>query len=96
MALNLEEQSKLKIFSNIKLSKDQIETILGRKLSKNEWLTYQGKTLKKHKRSKTRKLKRKLRSIAKEAAIKVIKQNLKVDEEVLAKQQERYRKHIEV
>ena len=92
MALNSEEQTKLQIFGNIKLSKDQIETILGRKLSKNEWLTYQNKPTKKHKRSETRKLKMKFKSIAKEAAAEAIKRNLKFDEEVKAKQHERYHK----
>ena len=82
MALNFEEKTKLQIFGNIKLSKDQIEALLGRKLSKNEWLTYQEKPTKKHKRSETSKLKMKLKAIVKEAAAQAIKRNLKFDEEV--------------
>ena len=92
MALDSGEQSKLQVFGNIKLSKDQVETILGRKLSKNEWLTYQDKPTKKHKRSETSKLKMKFKSIAKEAATQAIKRNLKFDEEAKAKQHERYHK----
>ena len=92
MALNFEEKTKLQIFGNIKLSKDQIEALLGRKLSKNEWLTYQDKPTKKHKRSETRKLKMKFKTIVKEAAAQAIKRNLKFDEEAKKKQKERYQK----
>ena len=92
MALTSEEKSKLQLFGNIQLSKDQIEALINRKLSKNEWLTYQNKPVKKHKRSEASKLKMKFKSIAREAATQGLKRNLKFDEEAKEKQKERYHK----
>ena len=92
MALTEEEKTKLQLFGNVQLSQAQIEAILGRTLSKNEWLTYQNKPVKKHKRSEASKLKLKFKSIAREAATLGLKKNMKSNEDVLAKRDERYHK----
>src|SRR5260221_14078584 len=37
MGLSVEEKNKLQIFHNLQLTRNQIETILGRKISNAEW-----------------------------------------------------------
>ena len=73
MVLTNDEKSKLLIFNNIPLNRIQVNSILGRDISNNEWLTYQNKPIKKHKISESKKLKNKFKSIAKEAAIVALK-----------------------
>ena len=49
------EKQKLATFSNIVLTKEQVETILSRKLSNNEYKQYLGKNVKKHVKTKNQK-----------------------------------------
>src|SRR6478609_9376788 len=46
MGLSEDEQSSLTIFGNLKLDRIQTETIVGRKISSNEWRRIQNKKVK--------------------------------------------------
>ena len=92
MALTEAEKTKLLLFGTIQLTQAQVEAILGRTLSKNEWLNYQNKPVKKHKRSEASKLKRKFKAVARQAASSAIKRNMKWNEEAQKTRNERYHK----
>src|SRR5271165_3530776 len=90
------EKQKLAIFSNIILTKEQVETILSRKLSKNEYRQYRGKNIKKHVRTRGQKERIKFNNIIKtdnkNLAIKTIKDNFLTNPDVIKKQNERSKK----
>ena len=52
MGLSEIEKNKLKVFSNLTLDRNQIEELLGRKISNNEWRQIQNKPRRKRNRSK--------------------------------------------
>ena len=56
MELSKEEKDRLQLFSNLAFNRDQINAVLGRKISNSEWRQYQNKPPKKHKKSKSSKL----------------------------------------
>src|SRR5271165_2548990 len=90
------EKTKLAIFSNIVLSKEQVETILSRKISNNEYNQYLGKSIKKHVRTKNQKKRIKfnkfIKKYYKDLAIKRLKDNLLTNPDVIKKQSERGKK----
>src|SRR5271165_5840290 len=90
------EKTKLAIFSNIVLSKEQVETILSRKISNNEYNQYLGKSIKKHVRTKNQKERIKfnkfIKKYYKDLSIKKLKDNLLTNPDVIKKQNERSKK----
>src|SRR5579863_8957141 len=90
------EKEKLAVFSNIVLSKEQVETILGRKISNNEFKQYLVKKIKKHVRTRGQKLRTKynkfIKSYYKDLAIKKLRDNLLTNPDVIKKQNERSKK----
>ena len=90
------EKEKLAIFSNIVLTKEQIATILGRKLSNNGYKQYLGKKIKKHVRTRGQKLRSKvdkfIKNYYKDLSVKKLKDNLLTDPNVIKKQNERSKK----
>ncbi|HLX53145.1 MAG TPA: hypothetical protein VKR58_04360, partial [Aquella sp.] len=90
------DKSKLAIFSNIVLSKEQVETILGRTISNNEFKQYLGKKIKKHVRTRGQKIRTKvnkfIKSYYKDLAIKKLKDSLLTNPDVIKKQNERSKK----
>src|SRR5579863_5433298 len=90
------EKEKLAVFSNIVLSKEQVETILGRKISNNEYKQYLGKKIKKYIRTRGQKIRTKvnkfIKSYYKDLAIKKLKDSLLTNPDVIKKQNERSKK----
>ena len=92
MVFTEDEKNKLSVFGNITLDRKQLETLLSRSISENDWRRYQNKPIKKHKKSSTSKLKTKLKLIAKQEAVTALKEKIKTDPEIQSIRDERYKK----
>src|SRR5271156_1547031 len=90
------EKEKLAVFANIVLTKEQVETILGRKISNNEYKQYLGKKIKKHVKTRGQKIKTKvdefIKNYYKDLSLKKLKANLLTNPDVIKKQNERSKK----
>ena len=82
--------------ANIVLTKAQIEAILGRKLSNNEYKQYLGKKIKKHIKTRGQKIRNKvdkfIKNYYKDLYVKKLKDNLLTNPDVIKKQNERSKK----
>src|SRR5271165_5175285 len=89
------EKSKLAPFSNLQLSKQQVEIIIGRQITSNEYKAHLGKPIKKHKKTKNQKSMKKVEKFVnkyyKEMALLKLKENLKLDVAIRSKRETRLR-----
>ena len=89
------EKSKLSLFKKISLTKKQVEALLNRIITNNEYKTYLGKPIKKHKVSKAQKLRKKVdifvRKYYKDITINKLKESLISDKNIKAKRESRYK-----
>ena len=73
------EKQKLAICSNIVLSKEQVETILSRRLSNNEYKQYLSKKIEKHVRTRGQKERTKYYKFIKKSITRIwLLRNLKI------------------